>query len=833
MANVFDEVKTLNDIYVKFTSVNEKLSDAQRNTTNVVEVCHKVLNPYFAELNNNKYNASIVCTWINNLINEYNDADEDTRLTYNDILFGVLMLAMPFMSVSMKASTYINLCVLIDDKRESNLYNDYFAFCLCGANEYMEVWNPKIVDIGMGDIYRQLGILNFKNRNYDYGIKWLENCYEYYTDNKDSLFKLSDKEQYARDYIESVIYLASCHEYQHEYLDALEILICYRSCNINEIIIKNQRVINNRINHFYCNLCDNDTHFKQCVKELLELLSPDDLAISQIFEYVCDDLICEFIHVLAHCMSEWSADIREQNEQSNYPLCSLLQLISRFFIDCIVCQNSGFVTCQATMRAENDACREALVLMEEQYKKFDHNKDDKKNGDECAELAFYLFYLSEQELRYDNHFDDEFSKFEEYGEYFKDYAENTSNDVAMLHYYVIKFKSLLKKYTQKAISHVKKKTYSEIDNLYYDLVQCKRRVSGKIFMSLEEECKRLERLYLYFRQFRYFNGTVDETHLNELIELISYYGSSDKCQNESIEKITLDKLSKSSGNDISTIIQDFISDLYFEINKINKILILAPVELAPACSYATKSVIKLLPIKQNFSNTVKITKFDFGAIRQAHPHIVRRDKQFYSDQREKWALFYEYNSQHAYLYYNIGEPLSEPEKHTMFPIVFNTAEEAYFRTLINKTITNDYLSDETRMGDECDEQDLSSCDDYGCPYYYIQESKSFSELIEELLVFLEYDNYIGFKHNTCHTINDSYLVKSTKAAISIISFPSEVQFTTDKVCRKYVFANPDSSIIVHKEEKPINNTDKAIFNISVDNSIHIHDSKIKNSTIGG
>jgi len=450
------------------------------------------------------------------------------------------------------------------------------------------------------------------------------------------------------------------------------------------------------------------------------------------------DTLKNYIHVLAHCISEYAAKIRVSNY--SHPFCSTLQIIARFFLDWLVvaCQEEALVTCQATVRAENDACPEALKLLLKRYVVLEKRQTEgictAKEQNERQEIEFFLFYFAEQELRY-NYKDQALKNI--FDQFSNKFFESASNDAknkdfdSLFHFYVIRFKYLFK---QKIDEFIKqnyddnKLDMAEVNYVFLSMCKCKELCSEQIFKGLLDECQRLEELFLLFQQLQWLNNkTISKENVDLFKQLWDIYNKTDETFN--IKKI--------------------VSKIHDEIIKRNKILILAPIKNAPSCSseYENIQCLLELPISTGDTSYIAGDKFlsSFNSILRKRSKTVQY---FLNPSNEysklKWAIFYPYESSFAYLYYQNDDTINkcnnEIEYSGVFPVYLDKEHEAIKDILKN---IDDDISDEFSFSllskGMCAQRRCA--DDSPCKTFLLKpdDECNLRKLIYELLAFLEFD----------------------------------------------------------------------------------------------
>lgn len=703
---------------------------------------------------------SIIIEFFNHLKDEYNKCisnDYEQAMGYHDILFKVFNWFIPFLNPYHKIIVKSNICILTDDEQDSEFYKEHFRDSLKSTNQLIETIGQHVSNDRNDDEKQALclaldaiGYLNIREHNYEYAIICLRLCIDLLSNfgidnlNHFDLFDL---------YIKSIVRLANCYEYTDKSWDAIKLLLNLdlETANLDvewkKLINTNAEKIRLKIINYY-RLQDNELTSKDAtiniVKDICNLLVFDN-SKNQYFNVFklnknknpLHEILKSYIHVLAHCISEFAAKIRET--KYSHPFCSTLQIVSRFLLDWLVvsCHEETLVTCQATVRAENDACPEALKLLLERYMVLD-NKLGNVSIDEQSELQeieFFLFYFAEQELRYNYTDTDLENIFKRYGDKFfisaSDKAENGDFD-SLFHYYVIEFKYLFKQKVDEFIhsSDTGQLSMQEIDNIFLDMCRCKDQCSDQIFNGLIDECERLEKLFELFQQLLWLNDK-----------------SIRKCKYDSFCQLwyLYDKNSKPNNIDIKVA----VSKIYEEIIKKNKILILAPVKNAPSCSSEYDNVQCLLEIP---ALSVSTSYIDCNQFMSAFNRIKRNRKKmvrYYINSSDeysnlKWALFYPNKSNFIYLYMKKGESIEYSE---VVSIYLDTEQKAITNILekIDYEISDELNLSVFRSKICNDLQNTEKCNNCNTLLLKPSDNGELRKLIDELLVFLEFDFYSARK----------------------------------------------------------------------------------------
>ena len=744
-------------------------------TENGIDGLEPVVKKFFDQ----KDFASKIIGILNNLIQEYNRAESKNE--YKKSLFEMLEISVPFLDVYTKGIAFVNLCILADDKYNRAFYDEYFNNSLKQATEYIQKILELIYDDIDFDIYFTLGFLNFKAQKYNEAIHFLENSLKSFNSQS------RDPDEIAQ-LMECRIYLANSYEYNKKLPEALEVLWGIRESDLkNNIEEKQNKIVNcakdisEKISRNSCEIDD----IKALYEAVINKGNKGNVYAVQIFdlyykEETKKELVKSFIHVLAHCMSEFAAQKTNACE-AEYPYCSLLQYISKIFMDWLVAIDDSYITCSATIRAENDACPEAINLLLSRYEEKYGNVECEEENKELAkaELEFYIFYFAEQELRY-NHEDKELEgTFLKFGTLFRKYSEgavsgHTDYD-SLFHYWVIQCKYLLKKYANEVLKKGKRTSvnYQEIDVAFLQLYKCKRKISRHVFKELITTYEQLQKLYTYFRQFRYLNSNdKNRYNLREFKTLLV----SDK-------KMNLNKI-------------------YDYIERRNKILILAPVYEAPACSFSVKNFDELINFQQKESakweDSEEDVKKAFEKIMDGHRRISGKTSMPMStknkENKAKWAFFYNDRFQTAYLFYRNFRKSDSRNSDELFPIILNEKERETLIALL-KILGNELKAKEVVDCGCHQEED----DPYGCITrvinYDSEDAKAVSRCLLNLSIFLEMD-IISNENEMFLSKNDHIIfnISDTDAGCEtkITVLPSDFELETEEVCEWCKFQSNNS-----------------------------------------
>lgn len=636
------------------------------------------------ELYNCKNAFSLVEDWLNRLIAEYNKTKD--RASYKCTLFRTLGYMMPILSFHGTIFALVNRCILSDNdvqcERSIKEANYYFHFPT--DSEIYESGQRKILNLPTIESYEHayayyvLGFMNFRLQDYFTAVEYLLACSKYL---ENGLSDINRKETY----ISCIIYLANCYEYTNRPEEALKTLLGVEKDTLSEQINLNQKCIIDIVTHLYNT--KNKEITKNDVKNVCMLMVNEEPRTFAVFEFGLDPnnntnkYLVEYIHILAHSLSEYSAKKIYDESSDIYPLVSLLQLLSRFLMDWIAREDDAYITCQATVRAENDACREALLLLMQHYKTEypypDELVNDEERAEKKAELEFYIFYFAEQELRYnyqDKFLEDEYLSV---GKRFLEYAESTQNNDSEFYYRVIHFKYLLKKNAESALLNNPNPSndFTAVDEAYIQLVDSRHKELKHVFKWLIDECERLERLYVLFRQFRYLNTTdYDCLNMSEYLRLL-------------LRECVI----------ISDCCAEELEKQYEEIARRNKILILAPVQTAPSCAFRGRSIDELLPIPENNSilennSTLTPPKYlydKFNSIEEKHEDERIETLQTINTEnhskKAKWAFVHRQNG-HFLIHYK-NENKEEQERSTFPAVLVTQNEQTRLSSLLNALTT--------------------------------------------------------------------------------------------------------------------------------------------------
>lgn len=715
-----------------------------------------------------KNGYSIIIEFFNHLKDEYNQCvnkNNRQETNYHSILFKTFNWFLPLLHPYHKIIVHSNICILADDEQDTKFHKEYFRNSLKSVNRLIEATGKQVSDDEDKSEYERetlcqalasIGYLNIREHNYEYAILCFRMCLDILLTLNIEALKLYDI------YINSIVRLTNCYEYTDRPWCAINCILQigdltsdedtvqaqYQQSEWKTAIEKNTDKIRSKIIAYY-SLPDRKLKSKDytinIVTDIYNLLSKKPR--EQILKWATTseshfDTLKSYIHVLAHCISEYASKIRA--DSYSHPFCSTLQSVSRFLLDWLVesCQEETLVTCQATVRAENDACPEALKLLLQRHSVLEKRRKEgsctTKEQNELQEIEFFLFYFSEQELRY-NYTDHNLeSVFNEYGNKFFESASNKAKGGdydSLFHFYVIKFKYLLKQKIDEFM-HIpanKKLDMKEVDYVFLEMCRCKELCSEQIFKGLIDECKRLEELFSLFQQLQWLNSREISKSRFDLFKQLWF----------------LHTKNKESFN-----IKDVVPQLHDDIIKRNKILILAPIKNAPSCSSEYENIRHLLDLPVTLGNIPTVDGSEFVS----SIYRIKRERsqtiQFSLNTSEKysklkWAVFCPNEAPFAYLYLRnntVIEPQNSIEYSGIIPVYLDKEYDA-LRNILQK-IDND-ISDEFDSlvinNNICPQQ--RCVNDSQCNTFILKPGyeNNLRFLIYELLVFLEFDFYAARK----------------------------------------------------------------------------------------
>lgn len=731
--------------------------------------------------NSNEELSKKIIEWVNNICEDYNKtANNENRSYATDILlFNVIEVCLNFVPLYVKPYLLTNLCILADDEQNTELFKNHFVPYLektielvNGIFDYKDKNAVQFID---DKICSNLGFLCFKTHKYDMAHKFLSKSVALL--NK-KIKPNCESEEIIYQYGASSIYLASCIEYmvsiksfsneyastsyndrKNELFEAIKQLIgrdekAFKACIIKK---KNKLKELSRIS--------SSSYSFTNLKNLILELSGKNCFTVKIFDYLESDktkeLQNEYIHILAHCISEYAALIREiQSEE--YPYCSLLQLISRFLLDWLVAHDyTKYVTCQATVRAENDATPEAINILLNQISSLD--KDD---IDSIAELEFYIFYLAEQELRwaYEN---DELQKvFCEHREAFCKYAsqkaENEDYD-ALFHHHVIYFRYLLKQCIHKMVSKTdKNEADKKIGKIYDDLIEISQKTSNNVLYPIRKEFYRLDKLYGFYRIIKNVNSNKKDisASLSKEFEMLIHYYKKELEPHKDPNEV--------------------IKQIYKEITAPRNILLLAPIRNAPSCSFSIENIDELILFDAtiNDEKNLDFTESINSTIHELDNSSIEQTVKLYINENYgdnfKWAIYF--SNDELFLYYKDFLPNRD---YKMFPVVLNNQETNICKDLFNKL-------GENHVGGNLCEKRIGSCINSSFDVCYANsydfKNRTIYNQLMDILVFIEFDfqKYNMHDHTFHSRINDDDTVivtirRKNEYSIAVFSKIAEVK----------------------------------------------------------
>jgi hypothetical protein len=712
--------------------------------------------------------AQETISWLNILIEDYNkcintpktenkETDDRQADVIDELMYNIIAGCLQFIPLHSQSYALVNMCILADDDQNKEFYDTCFAASLDAANEGIDkmLKLASHCEIMLNDeVLSSLGFLNFRANRYIEAQKYLAKSVEILSE------KVSDytanNAQVLR-FVASKIHLASCFEYgssgtensiitdntanEENYSNkikalsaAIEQLLGCGASQLENTITEKYKYISNWVFQQYQRPLSDCTQ-KDIDKFIRNIAIPDCLTL-EILSMNDNDytrkLQNEYIHVLAHCISEYAVAVREKERYdtdiAKYPLCSVLHIISRLLLDWLVVQgNLKYVTCQATVRAENDATPEAIDLLLKHITSNGANTESVECSDEEAELQFFVYYLSEQELRlaYDN--DELVEVFHEYRIKFLEYAEKQLQSDgrkdydALFHYYIVYFRFLLKQEANKIISNPSDKTSTddnEINTVYERLVDSESGISKHVLQPVRNEFLRLKKLYTLYRQIKNLNNNttlLTKFESNEFILLLQFNG----------EAVNSD-----------TAYADVMIRIYQEIVSRRNILLLAPVRNAPSCSFSVENIDNLLSIEQAPLSDSQIDCKKFIEREKCEVGYLRVDDKLFLSLKDsvkdkfKWALYLKSND--LFLLYSDFLP----KNNRMFPIILGREERDRLDNIIKTLFGNSHNSDLcAKPLDKCSSAKIQMC--YSSKFN-IFDNKICSSIMQ-LLEFLEFD----------------------------------------------------------------------------------------------
>lgn len=788
---------------------------------------------------------SKIIAFLNNLCKQYNAFYKDTLDTaafekakdYHSCLFELFSWVVPFENAYHKLVLYTNLCIISDDDLDSLFHNEHFSVCLKKATEFVhEYGNDSILKDAKSESEEQrrilcnalycLGFLNFREHHYHDAKTCLALCSDILIEFFTARGIASFTNPWAKElYFNCTVRFANCCEYQDETWEAIDNMlglsgddhinnqakwITYigsQAQSIHEDILTYYQMPKTKTSF------DHNEDAKKITIPLVKgicnhlLASAPSPKPSIVFEL--DDpqkplssTVKLYIHVLAHCLSEYAAKLRRQEVEVQlsliFPACSTLQLVSRFLLDWLVlsCGEESLVSCQATIRAENDACPEAISLLLQRYFSLEEQKnrhtEESIERDTCdrelTEVSFYLFYFSEQELRA-NYKDEKLEAiFKQYGESFRLSAETSSANGdydALFHYYVIRVKYLLKRKAESLLRVNESTDYIDLDYEFAQMCTYKEKCSDHIFSGLIEEYDRLVKLYSFFQKFRWLTkDTYRPDVINELEFLRTCYGERIGLVDGSMESEGIDGEEKKYNELVHTV--------YDGIQERKKILILAPVKDAPSCAPEFEDIKKLLefipshPSDVERDNLVPDSLLKESESRDGEEIKLKELNTSQDYSRLKFGIYVDTTGSHGdnlsigitYLY-SRRDSVVQKEYRESIPLFMEKSESHNLEHLIKSIKRQLKTQHGVKKQLKCpsgrhDDSYGSQCCTYYVPYSTAEDN--LLESISELLVFLEFD----FHASSLYPISEHDVIlisnpnKTPHQFFSILVFESDV-----------------------------------------------------------
>ena len=785
MLDVLNKLNSLKGLY------DQLIVDKEVHTENLKHIVDKLYN---------KFNSSqIVLNWFNNLIKDYNEqfseyepdscdfTQNQNYSLYCECLYSTFDYFMPFLSTYEKLTCLIDMCVLCDDENEQhiNLHNKFFEQTVNRTTEYAEsVKFRNIASDNEIDNYLifLIGYFNFRIQRYDIAIDYLKICESRQSrklNNYDSIKK----------YLNSVTFLSESYEYingdNSGLNDALKLLIGKSGDEILERVKQRKDEILKYLFDSYSNIFIKDNQIKS-INGFFNFFYNDSEIIPNTYKVFSfnnvNKSIKDFVHVTAHCLSEYAAKsmkiISQQNShkkiKKDIQAYSILQLASRFLMDWLVVQDSAYITCQATIRAENDACPEAIDILLKRLKEFDNKQEEKltkAEKKERAELQFYIFYFAEQELEINNNNDKLINIFEENGQSFYNYAKEANDDDALFHYLVIQFKHLLKKGVRDLLRRTPNSSYYKLDEIYYEITSCKKKPLPHVFRELIEESNRLIDVYLLFREYRYlYTKDADKTKIQEFNNRL-YLKDTISIQELGINNSEEKELDIDNDEDDGEQDPNFlaINSLIQEIEERKNILILAPVKQAPSCysDYSPINPLCLIGERENiktpiFSGDTIYTTINeisdlYSQVKIHHTYISCEDKNLI-----KWVIYHHSGTNSLWIFYNEQEDSTNGE---MFQAKLNNNEKKQLETLLNSLKNNMFYGNERKKSPilDCSQKIHTELHGGGgaCSTRMIRGYDiAYNPMLAELLSFAEFDLFSQQK--TKKIAENDYIIYTTK-----------------------------------------------------------------------
>ncbi len=743
MKKNFEEIKTLNGLV-------EMFNPEPQDNANVDTEC---LDQYIECLYNNIDATKDVLELFSALVKEYNNCYDkwtaSNRSKYNICLYRSFEYFLPFFPVKEKLITLINMCILSDSEatEDHNLHSE-FETTVIFATEYAEKLSfIKKADESKADIelLHLLGLFNFRIHDFEKAADFF--CAS--VERRRSKIDESDSCTIEA-YVEDITYLAECYEYTGKVSKAIETLtdlnedelkkcIHNRGIEITKYIYKEYpKILSKRDS----NTCIKDLFYKFCIERNASDRSKPIPNSYKVFEIRgITKSMKSFVHVVAHCFSEYAAECMRTCKSASdstindtITFYSILQQTARMLIDWLVIQDQSFATCQATIRAENDACPEAIDILVEHYKReFDQVETENNRLRDKAELEFYIFYFTEQELTHKSSNNKLKELFETYGERFKKFAVENKDEDAHFHYLVIYFKHLLKESLQSFLAK-KDSDFTTLDRTYFDMVNCRKKHSTHVFRTLLEESQRLEREYLFLQEYRYLY--VEDPNEEKVIGFLQLHNF------ESNPNAYFGK--KYQRKEIMEMIEDRVK----QIDERRNILILAPVKEAPSCSSDFIQVKYLLPFSENENTNLQINFYEaYTAIFNIAMHNQNNSTPKYISSSQigsiKWAYLYSAAEKDIlYIYYkdHTGEIAGE-----MFPADLDEFEVAYLGgllKLIEKALESQACNNQINGCNQAIHKSEYGSSSHGCSTWVLSSSDVLEyEGFLSFLTFAEFDSY--------------------------------------------------------------------------------------------
>lgn len=789
-----------------------------------------------------------IITLLNNLCEQYNqfyNDDHDTAACekakeYHGCLFELFNWIVPFENAYHKLVLYTNLCILSDDDSNSSFCYEHFSACLKNATEFVKEYNDNAIFKDVNSVSEEqrkilcnalyfLGFLNFREHHYLDAKICFTSCVSILIKSYSEKGMASFTDLWVKElYYNCTVRLANCCEYQDKTWDAIAYMLGLSDDCKNdqtkwiEHIGSKANLIHNEVLRYYqmpkaetsCKTAKDKTI--SIVKAICEYLTGSPRSSNHVVVFELDggpqkplaSTVKLYVHVLAHCLSEYAAKLRrlevESSQESIFPACSTLQLVSRFLLDWLVlsCGEESLVSCQATIRAENDACPEAIALLLQRYCSLENQKTNLSEGSseremcerELTEVSFYLFYFSEQELRanyQDEKLEDIFIK---YGDLFRQSAEYSSENGdydALFHYYVIRVKYLLKRKAESLLRVSENTDYSDLDYEFTQMCKYKENCSKHIFSGLTEEYDRLVTLYSFFQKFRWL--TQDTYNPNVISELEFLRSCSGK-------KIGL--IDCSQGNEVASAedgqYRELVNAVYGNIQERKKILILAPVKDAPSCAPEFEDIKKLLefvPSQQSITesdNPVYRSLLEEADSQDGEVLKLKELNPLLDFSRLKLAIHIDTTGSHGenisigntYLY-SKRDDFVQKEYRESIPLIMEEVESNKLEKLIKSIKANLKPGQRVENQKKCLREQHDSAYGSQCCTYYVLHSNAtddFLKCMSELLVFLEYDFHASLSYPISG--DDVILVSNPKKSphqfFSVLVFdsPSAIPATT-------------------------------------------------------